>query len=75
MTYREKQLQEENEMLYWNLVWLQYVTGQHNNDGLIDEDSDKEYGFIKYKDIQVVNFPTRRETELEMKLFENNVIS
>ncbi len=67
MTYREKQLQEEIDFLYWNLVWLQYTTGFINDETMIDEDSDKEYGWVKYNDIELINFPSRKESKQEAK--------
>lgn len=69
-TYELEQLREENRVLYLNLVWLQYITGRIKDDTMIDEDSDKAYGFIDYKGIDIIPFPSA-----EVNRLENEVLS
>jgi len=65
MTYREKQLQAEVDFLYRNLVWRGVRNGELP-DTMIDEDSNKSYGYVQYKDMELVDFPFMQETIDEM---------
>lgn len=74
MTYREQQLEEENRVLYLNLLWLAYVQGRIKDDTLIDEDADKDYGWIDYKEIEIINFSNENDSFKDKILFEDKIM-